>query len=82
MIIYYPASRDHVVSHHPESGIVFVSGGKWTTYREMLVLVALLNMDCRILSVFYGCIYVFIMEIVSFVDLIFRLIGQKMRLIK
>ena len=31
------ASRDHVVSHHPESGIVFISGGKWTTYREMSV---------------------------------------------
>ena len=68
-----------MVSHHPESGIVFVSGGKWTTYREMLVLVAL---DCRILSVFYGFISVFIIEIVSFLDLIFRLIGQKMRLIR
>lgn len=28
-------SRDHLVSHHPENGITFVSGGKWTTYREM-----------------------------------------------
>ena len=28
-------SRDHVVSYNPESGVVFVSGGKWTTYREM-----------------------------------------------
>jgi len=29
------ASRDHVISFDPKSGIVFVSGGKWTTYREM-----------------------------------------------
>ncbi|CAE7826392.1 GPD2 [Symbiodinium sp. CCMP2592] len=29
------ASRDHVVSHHPTNGITFVSGGKWTTWREM-----------------------------------------------
>jgi len=29
------ASRDHIVSHNPESGVVFVAGGKWTTYREM-----------------------------------------------
>ena len=29
------ASRDHVVSHDPETDVVFVSGGKWTTYREM-----------------------------------------------
>jgi len=29
------ASRDHVVSHHPSNGITFVSGGKWTTWREM-----------------------------------------------
>lgn len=29
------ASRDHVISHNPETGIVFVSGGKWTTFREM-----------------------------------------------
>jgi len=28
-------SRDHVVSHDPASGTVFISGGKWTTYREM-----------------------------------------------
>ena len=28
-------SRDHVLSHNPKSGVVFVSGGKWTTYREM-----------------------------------------------
>eukprot|EP00927_Polykrikos_kofoidii_P059472 TRINITY_DN54622_c0_g1_i1.p1 TRINITY_DN54622_c0_g1~~TRINITY_DN54622_c0_g1_i1.p1 ORF type:complete len:830 (+),score=102.92 TRINITY_DN54622_c0_g1_i1:57-2546(+) len=28
-------SRDHVVSHHPTNGITFVSGGKWTTWREM-----------------------------------------------
>ena len=29
------ASRDHVVSHDMKSDMVFVSGGKWTTYREM-----------------------------------------------
>jgi glycerol-3-phosphate dehydrogenase len=29
------ASRDHVISHNPASGIVFISGGKWTTFREM-----------------------------------------------
>lgn len=29
------ASRDHVVSHNPQTGMVFVSGGKWTTFREM-----------------------------------------------
>merc|ERR1712224_703914 len=29
------ASRDHVISHHPSNGITFVSGGKWTTWREM-----------------------------------------------
>lgn len=28
-------SRDHVISHNPESDIVFIAGGKWTTYREM-----------------------------------------------
>jgi glycerol-3-phosphate dehydrogenase len=28
-------SRDHVVSHNPDTSVVFVSGGKWTTYREM-----------------------------------------------
>ena len=29
------ASRDHVISLNPESGVIFVAGGKWTTYREM-----------------------------------------------
>jgi glycerol-3-phosphate dehydrogenase len=28
-------SRDHLISTHPKSGITFVTGGKWTTYREM-----------------------------------------------
>ena len=28
-------SRDHVISHNPDTGITFVTGGKWTTYREM-----------------------------------------------
>eukprot|EP00470_Lotharella_oceanica_P012349 CAMPEP_0170194058 /NCGR_PEP_ID=MMETSP0040_2-20121228/58366_1 /TAXON_ID=641309 /ORGANISM="Lotharella oceanica, Strain CCMP622" /LENGTH=434 /DNA_ID=CAMNT_0010442871 /DNA_START=58 /DNA_END=1362 /DNA_ORIENTATION=- len=30
-----PASRDHVVSVNPTTKVVFVAGGKWTTYREM-----------------------------------------------
>lgn len=28
-------SRDHIVSHNPQTGVVFIAGGKWTTYREM-----------------------------------------------
>lgn len=28
-------SRDHVVSTDPDTGITFVAGGKWTTYRQM-----------------------------------------------
>jgi len=28
-------SRDHVISKNPDTGIVFVAGGKWTTWREM-----------------------------------------------
>jgi glycerol-3-phosphate dehydrogenase len=30
-----PASRDHVISENPETGIIFIAGGKWTTWREM-----------------------------------------------
>jgi len=30
-----PASRDHVISESPESGVIFIAGGKWTTWREM-----------------------------------------------
>jgi len=30
-----PASRDHVISYNPKSGITFIAGGKWTTWREM-----------------------------------------------
>jgi len=30
-----PVSRDHVVSTNPKTGVTFVTGGKWTTYREM-----------------------------------------------
>ena len=30
-----PVSRDHIISQNPETGIVFITGGKWTTYREM-----------------------------------------------
>ena len=29
-------SRDHVVSVDPRSGLVFVAGGKWTTYASNL----------------------------------------------
>ena len=31
------ASRDHIISYNKETGIIFVAGGKWTTYREMYV---------------------------------------------
>lgn len=30
-----PISRDHIISTNPETGITFIAGGKWTTYREM-----------------------------------------------
>lgn len=30
-----PVSRDHVLSENPDTGIIFITGGKWTTYREM-----------------------------------------------
>ncbi len=30
-----PASRDHVISENPDTGIIFIAGGKWTTWREM-----------------------------------------------
>jgi len=30
-----PASRDHIISVNPETGVTFIAGGKWTTYREM-----------------------------------------------
>ena len=30
-----PVSRDHVISEHPETGVWFIAGGKWTTWREM-----------------------------------------------
>jgi glycerol-3-phosphate dehydrogenase len=30
-----PVSRDHVISRHPDTGILFIAGGKWTTWREM-----------------------------------------------
>lgn len=30
-----PVSRDHVISQHPRTGITFIAGGKWTTWREM-----------------------------------------------
>lgn len=28
-------SRDHIISHNAKTNVVFLSGGKWTTYREM-----------------------------------------------
>jgi len=28
-------SRDHIISENPETGVIFVAGGKWTTWREM-----------------------------------------------
>ena len=30
-----PVSRDHVISENPSTGIIFIAGGKWTTWREM-----------------------------------------------
>lgn len=30
-----PVSRDHIISENPETGVIFVAGGKWTTWREM-----------------------------------------------
>ena len=30
-----PVSRDHIISTNPTTGVTFVTGGKWTTYREM-----------------------------------------------
>jgi glycerol-3-phosphate dehydrogenase len=30
-----PISRDHVISENPETGVFFVAGGKWTTWRQM-----------------------------------------------
>jgi glycerol-3-phosphate dehydrogenase len=30
-----PISRDHVISENPETGVIFIAGGKWTTWREM-----------------------------------------------
>jgi len=30
-----PVSRDHIVSTNPATGVTFITGGKWTTYRHM-----------------------------------------------
>lgn len=30
-----PVSRDHVISYNEKTGVTFITGGKWTTYREM-----------------------------------------------
>ncbi len=45
-------SRDHVVSYNANSGVVFVSGGKWTTYREMCALVLFMLLISSDSSVF------------------------------
>jgi glycerol-3-phosphate dehydrogenase len=31
------ASRDHLISVNPKTSTVFISGGKWTTYREVFL---------------------------------------------
>ncbi len=28
-------SRDHIISEHPATGVLFIAGGKWTTWRQM-----------------------------------------------
>ena len=30
-----PVSRDHVISYNQNTGVTFITGGKWTTFREM-----------------------------------------------
>lgn len=30
-----PVSRDHVISENPDTGVIFIAGGKWTTWRQM-----------------------------------------------
>jgi len=30
-----PVSRDHIISENPATGVIFIAGGKWTTYRHM-----------------------------------------------
>jgi len=30
-----PVSRDHIISTNPTTGVTFITGGKWTTYRRM-----------------------------------------------
>ena len=35
MIFFNRSPGSPEVSHHPTNGITFVSGGKWTTWREM-----------------------------------------------
>mmetsp|Transcript_4637 Transcript_4637/g.6702 ORF Transcript_4637/g.6702 Transcript_4637/m.6702 type:complete len:778 (+) Transcript_4637:138-2471(+) len=45
-----PISRDHVISTNAETGITFITGGKWTTYREMAedVLDRILQRDAQL----------------------------------
>ena len=30
-----PVSRHHAIGHDPETGVTFICGGKWSTYRAM-----------------------------------------------
>ncbi|GAX10277.1 glycerol-3-phosphate dehydrogenase [Fistulifera solaris] len=44
-------SRDHIISEHPVTGVLFIAGGKWTTWRAMAQdvtdrVVARLSLDC------------------------------------
>jgi len=52
-----PVSRDHVMSVHPITGIHFIAGGKWTTWREMAqdMIDKITNKPCRTLELtLYG----------------------------
>ena len=48
-----PVSRDHVISENPDSGIIFIAGGKWTTWREMAedVIDRITNKTCSTLDI-------------------------------
>lgn len=48
-----PASRDHVISENPETGILFIAGGKWTTWREMAedVINRVTDRKCKTLDI-------------------------------
>jgi glycerol-3-phosphate dehydrogenase len=50
------ASRDHIISYNPETGTVFAAGGKWTTYREMLVTDSLFFLPSHLrICIVYQC---------------------------